>query len=269
MDSVSASSHLTKCLQMKQETGDKNLEWKFGYVEERVGWAKCVLSELFRGLPDETFDSMVDFGGGAGSWCLAAKQLGVSNVLLIDKCPPAQVIDIIASSSHLWCDLDKEIPEVARFDLAISIEVAEHLSEDQGKQLIKRLCETSDTILFSAAIPGQGGIGHINEQWHEYWHDIFISYGYNCFDILRSKLLTRPNIPWWIRQNVFVYQKKELSTSSSEFKVADGIELVHTDYLRALYSREPDLTSIIRALPSALNRSLARKFPRLFSIRPS
>jgi hypothetical protein len=188
---------------------------------------------------------------------------------LIDKCPPAQVIDVIASSSHLWCDLEKEIPEVARFDLAISIEVAEHLSEDQGKLLIKRLCETSDTILFSAAIPGQGGIGHINEQWHEYWHDIFNSYGYNCFDILRSKLLTRANIPWWIRQNIFVYQKKELSTSSNELKVADGIELVHTDYLRALYSREPDLTSIMHALPSALNRSLARKFPRLFSSHQS
>ena len=51
-----------------------------------------------------------------------------------------------------------------RFDLAICLEVAEHLESENSEGLIRCLTEVASVIVFSAAVPGQGGSGHINCQ---------------------------------------------------------------------------------------------------------
>ena len=113
-----------------------------------------MLKEPFQVFHDQNLRPWLILGGEAGSWCLVAKLIEVNNVLLIDKCPLTQVIGLMASSSHLRWDLKNKIPEVARYDLAISNEFIQNLTEMQGKLSIKRFCESSKTILFSAAIPG-------------------------------------------------------------------------------------------------------------------
>jgi hypothetical protein len=50
-------------------------------------------------------------------------------------------------------DLRQPLPADRKFDLAISGEVAEHLPAT----LVGTLTSVSDVVLFSAAIPGQGG----------------------------------------------------------------------------------------------------------------
>ena len=50
------------------------------------------------------------------------------------------------------------------FDLAISLEVAEHPPEEFAEPLVERLVTAAPFVLFSAAIPEQGGIHHVNEQ---------------------------------------------------------------------------------------------------------
>ena len=95
-----------------------------------------------------------------------------------------------------------------RFDLAICLEVAEHLSPDIGIHLVKLLTNLSDVILFSAAVPHQGGINHINEQWAEYWQEIFAEHGYEYYDVIRPKIWNNKNVKWWYKQNSFLVVKK-------------------------------------------------------------
>jgi hypothetical protein len=247
-----------------QEAKSETYDWTFGLIQERVEWATIVLKELFHLLGESYKPSnMVDYGGGAGSWCVAAKHLGIDNVLLIDRCPPNQVIKSLTCSEQHECNLEHYIPAVGHFDLAISIEVAEHLTAPNGELLIEALCNSSSLVLFAAAIPGQGGIGHINEQPHEYWHERFSALGYECFDILRPRLISNAEIPWWLKQNLFLYQKvaqeKGCENLSRHLAVANGIELIHTVHLRRLQNPILDLRTILKAFPSAFRRSIMRK----------
>ena len=45
-------------------------------------------------------------------------------------------------------------------------------------QLVATITKHGDAVLFSAAIPGQGGQDHLNEQWPEYWQKKFEVNGY-------------------------------------------------------------------------------------------
>ena len=86
-------------------------------------------------------------------------------------------------------DLENNIQIESKFDLAITLEVAEHLSEIRADSFIDDLCALSDLILFSAAIPDQGGRHHINEQWQSYWEPKrFKQRGYHVYDIVRWKI---------------------------------------------------------------------------------
>lgn len=91
------------------------------------------------------------------------------------------------------------------FDLAICLEVAEHLPNDSGEYLIKTLTDLSPIVLFSAAIPGQGGTDHLNEQWQEYWARIFKKYGFSASDIIRERIWKNKNVKVWYRQNSILY----------------------------------------------------------------
>jgi hypothetical protein len=59
-------------------------------------------------------------------------------------------------------DIATPLPEhlVGRFDLAVCLEVAEHLPPERAESFIRELCDLAPVVLFSAAIPGQGGTGH-------------------------------------------------------------------------------------------------------------
>ena len=92
-----------------------------------------------------------------------------------------------------------------RYDLAISIEVAEHIEPGNAEEFVRLLTGLSDTVLFSAAIPGQGGTGHVNEQWPEYWAALFRASGYGAMDCLRTKIWDDAQIPFWYRQNCLIF----------------------------------------------------------------
>lgn len=92
-----------------------------------------------------------------------------------------------------------------KYDLCISLEVAEHLSEANAKNFVDFLCEASDVVLFSAAIKYQGGTNHINEQWQSYWIDLFKSNSYEWLDLFRPSLWNNTSVAWWYRQNTFLF----------------------------------------------------------------
>ena len=94
------------------------------------------------------------------------------------------------------------------FELAQSLEVAEHLDECYAENLIALLTSLSDIVLFSAAIPYQGGTHHINCQPPSYWAKIFAQHNFLCFDILREKIWDKEAIAPWYRQNSFIFIHK-------------------------------------------------------------
>ena len=98
--------------------------------------------------------------------------------------------------------------QTGRFDLAISLEVAEHLEPQRSDSLVRDLCALADTVLFAAAIPFQGGAGHINERWQSWWAQKFSENGYDPFDVLRRDIWGRRDIAWWYKQNTIFYVKR-------------------------------------------------------------
>ncbi|MCW5721116.1 MAG: class I SAM-dependent methyltransferase [Devosia sp.] len=90
-------------------------------------------------------------------------------------------------------------------DLVLSLEVAEHLSPSRAASFIADLCAMAPAVLFGAAIPGQGGVGHINEQWPSFWAELFVAHGRKPYDIIRPRLWTDEAIPAWYRQNTLLF----------------------------------------------------------------
>ena len=108
-------------------------------------------------------------------------------------------------------NLDRGVPQIGRFDLCICIEVAEHLPERSAKPLVDGLTGLSDTVLFTAAVPGQGtGTHHINEQPHEYWHALFSDAGFGLSDLadrIRADIADIPT-PTWMHANLMSFARR-------------------------------------------------------------
>jgi len=91
----------------------------------------------------------------------------------------------------------------------MTLEVAEHLSPEAASTFVKSLVSASDFILFSAAIPLQGGVRHLNEQWPDYWAGLFREQGYVVVDCVRQKIWNETSIPVWYRQNILMFVKED------------------------------------------------------------
>jgi len=89
--------------------------------------------------------------------------------------------------------------------MATSLEVAEHVPESSSRQFVENLTRHADAIMFSAAVPGQGGEFHINEKPLSYWRDLFAQAGYRCFDPVRPTVLNDERVEPWYRYNTLLY----------------------------------------------------------------
>lgn len=164
--------------------------------------ADVVLDLLLPLLPPVR--TAVDVGCGVGTWLAALASRGV-DVAGFDG-PWVDLTQLrIDPARFRSVDLARPLPLVKRCDLAICLEVAEHLPEAVAPTVIDNLTRLSDVILFSAAIPGQGGTGHVNEQWPDYWAARFDARGYALVDVVRSPIWDDERVPYWYRQNAFLY----------------------------------------------------------------
>ena len=115
--------------------------------------------------------SVLDFGCGIGTFLSVFKRLGVNDVLGVDGpwVDQHMLEKYLASNEFLEADLRHFVRMSRNFDLVISLEVAEHLDERHADVFLDSITAAGDTIVFSAAIPGQGGQNHLNEQPLSYW----------------------------------------------------------------------------------------------------
>ena len=144
-----------------------------------------------------------------------------------------------------------------RFDLALCLEVAEHLPPSGATTLVKELTELASVVVFSAAIPGQGGVGHLNERWPWYWKEKFAERGFGQYDPFRHRLWHRPDVAIWYKQNMFAYANAEegsvVSRSLAPFGASD-LTLVACDTLFRL-SRP----SLVKRAANRIRRLLGRE----------
>jgi SAM-dependent methyltransferase len=171
--------------------------------------------------------TVADVGCGVGHWLAAFKQHDINDVLGIDGFHLNKSLFLLDQNNLRQFDLEKSIAVERTFDLVISLEVAEHISAENASVFVESLTKLSDTILFSAAIPGQGGQNHINEQWPSYWQQKFKVFGYSFYDIIRPKIWWNRDIKSYYRQNLFIVSNKAIAIDPD----LPVLDTVHPDLL--------------------------------------
>ena len=148
--------------------------------------------------------SVVDVGCGVGAWLRVCSDLGISVIRGIDGDYVPRNLLQIPEMQFSAVELHSKWPELGQFDLALCLETAEHLDPEAAEGLIANLASVSQVIVFSAAIPFQGGDDHRNEQWPDYWVAKFTKHGYVSIDCIRPSIADESSVEWWYRQNIFV-----------------------------------------------------------------
>jgi SAM-dependent methyltransferase len=172
--------------------------------------------------------SVLDVGCGVGGWVATwlgsgADAIGVDG----DYVPRDQLC--IPADRFISHDLSTPLDLGRRFDLVTCLEVAEHLPPEAAATIVDSLCRHADVIVFSAAIPGQGGTGHINERWPSFWAELFGTHGYRPYDLLRSRLWWDTRCEWWYRQNVLVFAADEVAREYGWPGLTGPLDMVHPE----------------------------------------
>jgi len=214
--------------------------------------AEKILDLVIENIP--TIKSVADVGCGVGTWLSVFKTKGAEKVLGVDGPWVKQEVLQIEQDEFLLHDVKQPVPVDHKFDLAISLEVAEHLPEESADTIVDSLCSLSDYVLFSAAIPFQRGRQHINMQWQEYWVQKFEERKYIVYDFVREAIWGDSEIPVWYRQNCFLFvNEKKADTVKADPSQKNFISVVHPDYFVWLIKRRP-INAIKRFFGAKLSR---------------
>ena len=179
--------------------------------------------------------SVIDIGCGAGNWLYVWKQLGVTDLLGVDGSYVKAEDLIIDKNNFVSANLDNGFSIHRKFDLVTSLEVAEHIKPENAGKFIASLCSLGDVIVFSAAIPGQDGTLHYNEQYPGYWIEKFAKHNFKPYDCIRELIWNNDKVSPWYRQNVlfFVNDKVKDSNPSITTNQKTILPLVHPEVYSA------------------------------------
>lgn len=169
--------------------------------EDSAASAREGVPLILRLFPAKT---VVDVGCGPATWARAYADAGC-DVLGIDGFQVRTDQLLIPAGKFERRDLSQPFEIGRRFDLVHCVEVAEHLPGGRADGFVADLTALGDVILFSAAVPGQGGTHHVNEQWPSYWIPKFAARGYTALDCLRPLLWDNPKVAYWYAQNLFAF----------------------------------------------------------------
>jgi SAM-dependent methyltransferase len=170
--------------------------------------------------------SVLDIGCGAGAWLAAYQELGVTECLGVDGDYVDRQMLLINESLFRPCDIAKAFDLNRTFDLVQCLEVAEHVPRQACDTLVDNIIRHGHQVLFSAAVPGQGGEHHVNERNYDFWRNLFASRGYRFYDFVRPRANGREDIEPWYRYNVmfFVHDSavQRLPSEIAATRIPDG-----------------------------------------------
>jgi SAM-dependent methyltransferase len=149
--------------------------------------------------------SVVDVGCGTGAFLRTFRDRGVADLVGVEGPWVADAPLLVDRSSIVLADLTHPVELGRRFDLAVCLEVAEHLDAPFADGLVDLLVRLAPVVAFSAAPPLQTGTHHVNLRWPEYWARKFRGHGYVPVDALRARLAERPGVFQFYVQNILLY----------------------------------------------------------------
>lgn len=168
------------------------------HLEDSLNSAKEVIPVILKYI---TPKSVIDVGCGIGTWLSIWKEYGVNNITGVDGSYVISENLLIDKKDFIAANLEKGFNLNQQFDLVSSLEVAEHIKPEHAEIFVASLCDLGDIILFSAAIPGQDGTLHLNEQYPDYWIQLFAKHGFTPYDCIREHVWNNEKVSLWYRQN--------------------------------------------------------------------
>jgi SAM-dependent methyltransferase len=210
--------------------------------------------------------SVCDVGCGVGTWLRAFREAGVKDVVGLDGHYVDKNLLEIPGAAFQQADLRQPLRLDRSFDMAISIEVAEHLPKARSISFVEDLTRLAPVVLFSAAIPRQGGTAHINEQWQSYWADIFAQYDFLTCDVLRPIIWNNADIARWYRQNMVLFCRRDFLPKVPRLAIkpdnALPLSVVHPQQYFEIWD-EVNVRRSLQLFAGALRRAVHRRVERL------
>ena len=149
--------------------------------------------------------TVLDIGCGPGTYVDALRTFEID----------ARGIDIdnrVIGKEHLKYQslFDLTTDDIA--DTVICLEVAEHIEESKSDLVVSKVVDAvRKTLIWTAAAPGQGGIGHINCQSKKYWEDKIIAAGLvrniDKEHQMLNFIISGPHMGWF-RNNVMFFERQ-------------------------------------------------------------
>jgi SAM-dependent methyltransferase len=249
------------------------MTFEYNELDYNTKAAKEIVPVLIQLLAPQ---SVIDVGCGIGTWLSVFQNLGVSDILGIDgeSFDNDLISPFLAKTQFISHDLTKPFKCDRKFDLVISLEVAEHIPEDFADTFVETLVSLGDKIIFSAAIPYQDGRGHINEQWPNYWFSKFHQHNFQIHDCIRPIFWSNENVNWWYKQNIFLFTKfDENPIHINNDDLVNPLKIVHpelyykkinridklTNHIENLYSGQISVGTAIQILLRSIKRKIRLK----------
>ncbi len=169
--------------------------------------------------------SVIDIGCGVGGWLHVFQKNGVADITGYDV-NQLDAANYFVDRNRINTNIDLSDSNFKiheRSDLLICLEVAEHLPAAVADQFILNLTTASPVIVFSAALPGQTGVNHVNEQPPWYWREKFNRAGFVEIDFIRPQILRNEDVCWWYRQNITCFVRSGLLLNNPELAALSKI----------------------------------------------
>jgi SAM-dependent methyltransferase len=209
--------------------------------------------------------SVVDVGCGTGAWLSVFREQGIRDILGIDGGYVDVSSLLVPEESFQAHDLVRPLKIGRKFDLVVSLEVAEHISPQYAKTFVESLVCLGPVVIFSAAIPYQGGVNHVNEQWQDYWRNLFNEKGFEAVDFVRKRVWNNPRVEPWFAQNIVMYIQKDYLNENpllkEEWKKTDfPLSVVHPKhYENLVLLNNVGLRRTLQAMPKMIFEAVLRK----------